>query len=59
LSKKRIRTEKDRKRNRPAEIPILLGSNAKIRNTTGWKPKIPIEKTLEDTLEYWRRKFNQ
>jgi GDP-4-dehydro-6-deoxy-D-mannose reductase len=56
FTKKRIRVEKDRKRNRPAEIPILLGSNVKIRKTTGWKPRIPIEKTLEDTLDYWRRK---
>ncbi|HEX7400633.1 MAG TPA: GDP-mannose 4,6-dehydratase, partial [candidate division Zixibacteria bacterium] len=59
LTKKRIRVEKDRKRNRPAEIPILWGSNTKIRKATGWKPKIPIEKTLKDTLDYWRRKFNQ
>jgi GDP-4-dehydro-6-deoxy-D-mannose reductase len=56
LSKKRIRAEKDRKRNRPAEIPILLGSNAKIRKATRWMPMIPIEKTLEDTLDYWRKR---
>jgi GDP-4-dehydro-6-deoxy-D-mannose reductase len=56
LSKKKIRVEVDEKRNRPAEIPILLGSNSKIRKATGWKPKIPIEKTLEDTLDFWRRR---
>ncbi len=59
LSKKRIRVEADERRNRPAEIPILLGSNSRIRRTTGWKPKIPLEKTLEDTLDFWRRKYNQ
>lgn len=58
LTKKRIRVEKDRKRSRPAEIPLLWGNNAKIRKATGWKPRIPIEKTLEDTLDYWRKKYN-
>jgi GDP-4-dehydro-6-deoxy-D-mannose reductase len=57
LSKKKIKIKADEKRNRPAEIPILVGSNSKIRKTTGWQPKIPIEKTLEDTLNFWRRKY--
>ena len=58
LSKKRISIQIDEKRNRPAEIPILSGNNSKIKKATGWKPKIPIEKTLEDTLTYWRGKNN-
>lgn len=56
LSKKKIKVVVDEKRNRPAEIPILLGSNLKIRKATGWKPQIPIEKTLEDTLNFWRER---
>jgi GDP-4-dehydro-6-deoxy-D-mannose reductase len=24
--------------------------------TTGWRPEIPLEKTLADTLEYWRQR---
>jgi GDP-4-dehydro-6-deoxy-D-mannose reductase len=55
LSKKRIKVEKDKEKNRPAEIPILLGNNKKIRKDTGWKPKINIQQTLEDTLNFWRR----
>jgi GDP-4-dehydro-6-deoxy-D-mannose reductase len=58
LSKNRIKAVKNRKIKRPAEIPILWGSNAKIQKATGWKPRIPIEKTLEDTLDYWRREYN-
>ncbi len=57
MSKKKIKVETGDKINRPAEIPILLGSNAKIQKATGWKPKIPIEKTLKDTLDYWREKI--
>ena len=26
----------------------------KFRNETGWEPEIPLEKTLEDMLNYWR-----
>lgn len=58
LSKKKIRVKTDEKRNRPAEIPILRGDNSKIKRTIGWKPKISIETTLEDTLNFWRSKYN-
>jgi GDP-4-dehydro-6-deoxy-D-mannose reductase len=58
LSKKKIKVKLDQKRRRPAEIPILVGDNSKIKKTTGWKPKIPIEKTLQDTLNFWREKYN-
>jgi GDP-4-dehydro-6-deoxy-D-mannose reductase len=57
LSKKKIRVEVDQKKNRPAEIPILMGNNSKIRKVTGWKPKIPLRKTLQDTLNFWREKY--
>jgi GDP-4-dehydro-6-deoxy-D-mannose reductase len=56
LSKERITVKVDQTRNRPAEIPILMGNNSKIRKATGWGPKIPIEKTLKDTLNFWRRR---
>jgi GDP-4-dehydro-6-deoxy-D-mannose reductase len=56
LSKKKINIKTDEKKNRPAEIPVLVGDNSKIKRATGWKPKISIEKTLEDTLNFWRRK---
>ena len=32
----------------------LAGDNRKLRAETGWEPKIPIEKTLDDLLRYWR-----
>jgi GDP-4-dehydro-6-deoxy-D-mannose reductase len=56
MSKKKIKVEVDKVKNRPAEIPILMGNNSKIKKVTGWKPKIPIEKTLGDTLNFWRRR---
>jgi GDP-4-dehydro-6-deoxy-D-mannose reductase len=57
LSKKKIRVRMDEKRARPAEIFVLVGDNSKIERATGWKPRIPIGKTLEDTLNFWRRRY--
>ena len=39
---------------RPSDVQILLGDCTKFKNQTGWEAKIPFEKTLEDTLNYWR-----
>ncbi len=39
---------------RPTDDPELLCDASKFENLTGWKPEIPIEKTLEDTLEFFR-----
>ncbi len=44
----------DKKRLRKSDIPILKGSNSKARKDLGWIPQIRLEKTLQDTLQYWR-----
>ncbi len=51
---KNIRTEVDATRLRPSDVPRLEGDCSKFRRTTGWAPEIPLQKTLEDLLEYWR-----
>lgn len=40
---------------RPAEVPVLEGDSSKFAAATGWRPAVPLEETLRDTLEYWRR----
>ena len=35
---KKIDLEPDKSRMRPVDIPILVGSNAKIKRDTGWSP---------------------
>lgn len=35
-------------------IQKSIGDNAKIINNTGWKPKINIEKSLKNTIKYYR-----
>lgn len=39
---------------RPTSVPRLIGDTSKFRKLTGWEPKIPFQKILDDTLEYWR-----
>jgi GDP-4-dehydro-6-deoxy-D-mannose reductase len=51
-----IAVKEDPARLRPSDVPNLLGDASKIRNALGWKPEIPFEQTLLDTLEYWRRR---
>ena len=53
---KKIKVEKDLKRMRPSDIPVLLGDNNKFVKATGWKPRIKFEQTLLDTLNYWRER---
>ncbi len=55
LSGKDIRTEVDKSRLRPIDIPDIICENTKIHEATGWTPEIPLEKTLQDTLDYWRQ----
>ena len=46
----------DPARYRPNDTPLLLGDPARLRDELGWTPEIPIERTLDDLLEYWRSK---
>lgn len=49
-----IKIERDEKYVRPTSVPRLIGDTSKFRELTGWSAKIPIEKILQDTLDYWR-----
>jgi GDP-4-dehydro-6-deoxy-D-mannose reductase len=50
LARVPVQVERDEARVRPAEIPRLAGDPAKLRAATGWRPEIPLERTLADTL---------
>lgn len=49
-----IEVKQDPTRLRPSDVEILLGDYTKFHKTTGWKPEIPLEHTLQDLLNYWR-----
>ena len=57
FSSKKIKIVQDKNKKRKADISILIGDNSKMKKETGWKPRISLEETLEDTLGYWRRKI--
>ena len=46
--------EVDPARVRANEVPDVRGSAARLHAATGWRPEIPFEQTLADTLAWWR-----
>ena len=39
---------------RPNDNDIIIGSNEKIKNDTGWKPTFSIEESLKEVLDYFQ-----
>lgn len=54
LSGQEIRVEVEKERLRPIDVPVIVADISKIEEQTDWKRKIPMEQTLQDTLDYWR-----
>ena len=44
-------------RRRRVDVPLLVGSPAKLSAATGWAPRTDWEQTLRDLLAYWRRRL--
>src|SRR5204862_1584624 len=55
LARVKVRVEVDPARLRPSDNPVIVGSHARLTADIGWTPGIPIEQTLADLLDYWRR----
>lgn len=54
LARANIRVTVDPARMRPSDNPVVLGDRRRIESEIGWKPDIPMARTLEDLLDYWR-----
>ncbi len=54
-----LRMEPDPALVRPVDVPVLLGSPARLQAVTGWKPEIPLDDTLADVLDWWRRRLTE
>ena len=49
-----ISVEIDPNKLRPVDVPIIEADIAKLNRLTGWLPQIPLEQTIQETLDYWR-----
>jgi GDP-4-dehydro-6-deoxy-D-mannose reductase len=55
LSTKKIKRVLNPDMLRPIDVPLVEADITKLTQATGWKPLIPLSKSLKDTLEYWRK----
>jgi len=53
----KVEVQVDPKLLRPTDEPIIYGDSSKLKEKTNWKQEIPIEKTLKDMIEFWRKKL--
>jgi GDP-4-dehydro-6-deoxy-D-mannose reductase len=55
LSRVAVDVRIDSGRYRPNDTPVLLGDPSRLARETGWRPAIPLDQTLSDLLDYWRK----
>jgi GDP-4-dehydro-6-deoxy-D-mannose reductase len=49
----RVRHEVDSARVRPLDVPEVRGSAERLASATGWRPEIPLERTVADAIGAW------
>lgn len=49
-----VSIKEDKSLFRPIDNPNLVCDFNKLKNLTNWEPKIKIDETLKNTLDYWR-----
>jgi GDP-4-dehydro-6-deoxy-D-mannose reductase len=55
----RVSIEQDPSLFRPNDLPMLVGDHSRLTEDTGWTPSIPLEQTIDDLLEFWRRRVRE
>jgi GDP-4-dehydro-6-deoxy-D-mannose reductase len=55
-SRATVEVRVDPERLRRSDLPVLVGDPRKLREATGWEPRVPLEQSLHDLLEDWRRR---
>jgi len=58
-TEKNIKIIEDRGRLRPIDADLQIPNTKKFMNATGWKPRINFKKTMNDLLNYWRKKVKK
>lgn len=59
LTTVRVEQRSDPARFRVADTPVSYGDPTRIREATGWTPRIPFEQTIADVLDYWREQLSR
>jgi GDP-4-dehydro-6-deoxy-D-mannose reductase len=54
-----VRAELDPDRVRSGVAPALALDASRFRAATGWEPRIPLETSLRDLLDYWRAQVRE
>jgi GDP-4-dehydro-6-deoxy-D-mannose reductase len=49
-----IPVHRDAERQRALDDPITVGDRSRL-SALGWEPRLPIQQTVADTLDFWRR----
>ena len=55
---KNIRVEVDEERLRPVDADLQIPDTTKFTSHTGWRPEISFEKTMDNLLDYWRKRVS-
>jgi GDP-4-dehydro-6-deoxy-D-mannose reductase len=53
----KVKVEIDEKLYRKTDVQESYGTAKKLSEDTGWEPRIKIEQTLNDTLDFWLKKL--
>lgn len=59
FAKTKLEIKVDPKLIRPSDVTLQIPCIDKFRNETGWEPKIPLEQTLQEILNYWRSELKR
>ncbi|GHT86061.1 GDP-mannose 4,6-dehydratase [Spirochaetia bacterium] len=54
---KNIKVETDPERIRPIDADLQVPDTKKFKAHTGWEPEIPFDQTMQDLLDYWRKRI--
>ena len=52
-----VRHEVDPERVRAQDVPEVRGSAERLAEASGWRPEIPLERTVADAVDYWRERL--
>lgn len=53
----KVKVRVDPNKIRPVDVPIIEADTSKLRELTGWEQQIPLDKTIYETMEYWRQQL--